>query len=134
MTSNSKKSKKLQKADPATGPLKFASVMLAIAGVLSLIDGIAAVAGDNRFDASKLLFESLTGWGIAMIIVGALQLFAANSIRAREPRGLILGITFASLSGIVHFMSIGAYPVWSITVMVIDFAVLFALLTNDDAF
>lgn len=129
MTTNSSKN-----SDIASGPLGFASVMLAIAGVLSLIDGIAAVAGDERFDSSRLLFDSLTGWGIAIIIVGLLQLYAANEIRQRKPQGLLLGVTFASLSGIVHFLSIGAYPVWSITVMVLDFAVLFALLTNDDAF
>lgn len=131
MTAKTRNSKN---ADIAGGPLKFASVMLALAGVLSIIDGIAAVAGDDRFNAAKLLFESLTAWGIAFIIIGALQLYAANEIRLRKPQGLILGITFACLSGIAHFMSIGAYPIWSITVMVIDFAVLFALLTNDDAF
>ncbi|MFT4048835.1 MAG: hypothetical protein QM648_03260 [Solirubrobacterales bacterium] len=131
MTANTKNS---NKGDIATGPLKFASVMLSIAGVLSIIDGIAAVAGDDRFNATKLFFNSLTAWGIAYIVVGLLQLYAANEIRLRKARGLLLGVTFASLSGIVHFMSIGAYPIWSITVMVIDFAVLFALLTNDDAF
>lgn len=131
MTENSHTARK---GDIATGPLKFASVMLTIAGILSIIDGVAAVAGDHRFNAASLLFDSLTGWGIAYIIVGLLQIYAANEIRLRKARGLILGITFASLSGIVHFASIGAYPIWSITVMVIDFAVLFALLTNDDAF
>lgn len=131
MTANSKNSKK---ADLAAGPLKFASVMLALAGVLSLIDGIHFLAGDDRFNEANLLFESLTAWGVVLIIVGLLQLYAANEIRLRKPSGLLLGVTFACLSGIAHFMSLGAYPVWSITVMIIDFAVLFALLTNDDAF
>lgn len=118
----------------ASGPLGFASVILLIAGILNLIEGGAALAGDSRFDASKLLFESLTGWGIAYVIVGLLQIYAANEIYQRKARGLILGITFASLSGITHFVSIGAYPIWSITVMVLNFAVIFALLTNDDEF
>jgi hypothetical protein len=34
----------------------------------------------------------------------------------------------------VHFGLIGAYPLWAITVMLLDFAVLFNLMTNDDAF
>ena len=33
-----------------------------------------------------------------------------------------------------EFMTIGAYPIWSVTVMVLNFAVIFALLTHDDAF
>jgi hypothetical protein len=118
----------------AAGPIRFATVILAIAGVLSLIDGIAAIAGDDRFNANSLLFESLTGWGIAFVIVGLLQLYAAAELYQRKARGLILAVTMASISGIAHFISIGAYPIWSITVMILDFAVIFALLTHDDAF
>lgn len=118
----------------ASGPIAFATVVLAIAGILSLIDGIAAVGGDDRFDTSRLLFESLTGWGIAYIVIGLLQIYAAVELHARKPRGLILAVTMASLSGITHFLSIGAYPIWSVTVMILNFAVIFALLTHDDAF
>lgn len=131
MTANSKNSKK---ADLAAGPLKFASAILIIAGVLSVIEGIAAIAGDDRFDEGGLLFSTVAAWGVAQLILGLLQIYAGNEIRLRKPQGLLLGIAFASLSGIVHFMSIGAYPIWSITVMILNFAVLFALLTNDDAF
>jgi hypothetical protein len=120
--------------EPAARPLLFASVVLAVAGVLSLIEGAAALGGDSRFNEDRLLFDSLTGWGIAMLIVGLLQLYAAREIHLRKPSGLILGITFACLSGIVHFGLIGAYPLWAITVMLLDFAVLFNLMTNDDAF
>lgn len=126
MTANNKSS--------LSGPLGFVVVILAIAGVLNVIDGIAAIGGDSRFDESRLLFETLTGWGIAYVIAGALQIYAAVEIHQRRARGLLLGITFASLSGIIHFMSIGAYPIWSITVMVLNFAVLYVLLTNDDLF
>jgi hypothetical protein len=118
----------------ASGPLGFAAVILVIAGILNIIEGAAAIGGDSRFNTSQLLFESLTGWGIAYLVVGLLQIYAGVQIMQRNPRGLILGITFASLSGIAHFISIGAYPIWSVTVMVLNFAVLFALLTNDDAF
>lgn len=121
-------------ADIVAGPLKFASVILFIAGVLNIVEGFAALAGDDRFNESNLIFESLTGWGIAYVIIGLLQVYAGNEIRLRKPQGLLLGITFASLSGIAHFMSIGAYPIWSVAIMVLNFAVLFALLTNDDAF
>lgn len=118
----------------ASGPLGFATVVLLIAGILNIIDGVVAVAGDSRYDTTRLLFESMTAWGIAYIIVGILQIYAANAIYQRQSRGLLLGVTFASLAGIVHFVSIGAYPIWSITVMILSFSVIFALITNDDAF
>lgn len=108
--------------------------MLLIAGLLNIVEGIAALGGDSRFDVSSLLFESLTAWGIAYLITGLLQIYAAAQIMQRHARGLLFGVAFASISGIVHFISIGAYPIWSVTVMALDFAVLFVLLTNDDAF
>jgi hypothetical protein len=126
MTANKKSS--------LSGPLGFVVVILTIAGILNVIDGIAAIAGDSRFNVDRLLFQTLTGWGIAYVTVGLLQIYAAVEIQQRRARGLLLGITFASLSGITHFISIGAYPIWSITVMVLNFAVLFVLLTNDDLF
>lgn len=126
MTDNSRKY--------AAGPIAFATVVLAIAGILSMIDGIAALTGDDRFNTDQILFESLTGWGIAYLIIGLLQIYAALELHARKPRGLVLAVTMASLSGIAHFLSIGAYPIWSVTVMILDFAVIFALLTHDDAF
>jgi hypothetical protein len=118
----------------AAGPLGFAIVVLAIAGILNVIDGIAAIAGDSRFDEASVLFESMTAWGIAYVVIGLLQVYASVAIQQRRPRGLMMGITFAAISGMVHFVSIGAYPIWSITVMVLNFAVLFVLLTNDDLF
>jgi hypothetical protein len=122
------------KNDPATGPIKFATVVLSLAGILNIIDGIAAVANDDRFNTARLLIDNLTAWGIVYIVIGAVQIWAASALWARKTYGLVLAISLASLSGIVHFMTIGAYPIWSITVMVLDFAVIFALLTNDDAF
>ncbi len=116
------------------GALRFVSAVLALAGVLNVIEGLYALAGDDRFNTNALLFETLTGWGIAYLIIGALQIYAAVAVARRAARGLLMGLGFASLSGIAHFMSIGAYPVWSVTVMILNFAVLFALLTNDDLF
>jgi hypothetical protein len=120
--------------EPAARPLNFATVVLAIAGALNLIEAAAALGGDSRFDENRLLFDSLTGWGIAVLIIGLLQIYAAREIHLRKPSGLFFGIGLASISGISHFMMIGAYPLWSITVMLVNFAVIFALTTNDDVF
>lgn len=120
--------------EPAARPLSFATVVLAVAGVLNLVEAAAALGGDSRFDANRLLFDSLTGWGIAVLIIGLLQIYAAREIHLRKPAGLLWGIALSCISGISHFIMIGAYPLWSITVMIVNFGVIFALTTNDDAF
>lgn len=112
----------------------FAGVMLLIGGTLNVIESIAMLADDGRFNEASLLFANLTAWGIVHMIVGGLQFLAASLLFQRRAGGVVLAITMASLSGIAHFMTIGIYPLWSVTVMVINFAIIFGLLSNDDAF
>lgn len=112
----------------------FAGVMLLIAATLNVIEAVAMLADDNRFDAADLLFSNLTTWGIIHLVVAGLQFLAAGLLFQRRAGGVVLAITMASISGIAHFMTIGIYPLWSVTVMVINFAIIFGLLSNDDAF
>lgn len=108
--------------------------MLLIAATLNVIEAVAMLADDDRFDAADLLFSNLTTWGIIHLVVAGLQFLAAGLLFQRRAGGVVLAITMASLSGIAHFMTIGVYPLWSVTVMVINFAIIFGLLSNDDAF
>ncbi len=114
--------------------ITFAGVMLLIGGTLNVIESIAMLANDNRFDSAELLFANLTAWGVIHLIVGGLQFLAAGLLFQRRAGGVVLAITIASISGIAHFMTIGVYPLWSVTVMAINFAIIFGLLSNDDAF
>lgn len=114
--------------------ITFAAVMLTIGGTLNVIESIAMLANDNRFNEASLLFANLTAWGIIHMIVGVLQFVAASLLYQRRAGGVVLAITIASISGIAHFMTIGIYPLWSVTVMVINFAIIFGLISNDDAF
>ena len=118
----------------ATGWIAFAGVLLLIAGVLNVVDGIAALSEDERYEVAELLFGSLTTWGVIYLITGAVQLLAAGLLFKSKMTGMVLAISIASLSGIAHFLSIGAYPIWSVTVMFINFMIIFGLLTHDNAF
>lgn len=122
------------KANSVNKWITFAGVMLIIGGTLNVIESIALLADDDRFDAAELLFANLTAWGIVHLIVGVLQFLAAGLLFQRRAGGVVLAITIASISGIAHFMTIGIYPLWSVTVMVINFAIIFGLISNDDAF
>jgi hypothetical protein len=114
--------------------IRVVAVLLLIAGVLSILDGISALAKDDLFNDDKLLFSNIHTWGVFFIILGAFQILAAHLVNIRHTSGLLMAILFASISGIAHFMSIGIYPIWSLIVMGIDFAVLFVLLTESDEF
>lgn len=112
------------------GWVVFASVYLGLAGILNVIYGIATLENKQYFHESGLLWSNLDTWGWVAIIVGALQLAIAGFLWARNAFGLVLGIFVAMLGFIANFLSIGAYPVWSVIAMVLDGFVIWALSTN----
>jgi hypothetical protein len=105
----------------------FASVVIGVAGVWNLLLGIAAFTKKAYFSAGSLLYQNLSFWGIVWIFMGALQLLTAFLVLRRSTAGKALGLIGASVSMIVWFFSIGAHPVSSILIIVVDGLVLYAL-------
>ena len=70
----------------------FAGTMLAFAGVVNFIWGIAAIDNSSFFtdEGRYVLFDNLSTWGWFFLIVGILQFFAAvlDLQRRRVRRGL----------------------------------------------
>src|SRR5262245_27574916 len=91
----------------------FAVILLAIAGTLNIIYGIAAVDNANFFKGqTHYVFSSLHTWGWVSIILGAIQLLGAFSLTRAGFFGLFVGITAASLGAIAALLSIGGPNPW----------------------
>ena len=80
--------------------IKIVAVLLLFAGVLNILDGISALVKDDLFNEDKLLFANVATWGWIYLVLGALQIWAAALVKARHASGLLMAITFASISGI----------------------------------
>jgi hypothetical protein len=111
----------------------FVVVLFIVLGCFNLIDGIAALVQDDYFRADELLFGDLSMWGVIWIVLGLLQLLAAYLVHRGAVAGALIGITLAGLSAIAALLSIGAYPIWSIIILVGDGVVLYALTVYGDA-
>ena len=107
------------------GSVTFAAIVILTVGALNAIWGIAALANKEYFHEASLLFESLQTWGWVYLIIGALQVFVAGLIFTERPWGYALGMFGAFLGILVNFLSVGAYPVWSVLLIALDFFVLF---------
>jgi hypothetical protein len=116
------------------GWISFAGVMFLIVGTFNVIAGIAALADDDYFRVDELLFGDLSFWGWTWITLGASQILTSYLIFKRSGAGLFLGAFLAGLNAIDHLVAVGAYPIWSIIVMTIDFLIIWGLLTNSDQF
>lgn len=115
---------------PATeghGWLVFAAVMFFAAGLVNGLWGISALAKDTYFRVDELLFGDLSMWGVFYLVAAGLQILTGALILQRRPFGAMLGIGLALLNGLLALITIGAYPVWSVTVLVIDGLIIYGL-------
>lgn len=110
------------------GWLLFAATMLGLAGVLSIIDGIAAISRANFYVASAhYVFSDLRTWGWFMLIVGVLLIVAASGVFKGSGFARWFGIFAASLSLLAHFGAMQSYPFWSLIVITLNILVIYAL-------
>jgi hypothetical protein len=112
----------------------FVAVYLAIAGVLNLVWGIAALSNKSYFVHEGLLWSKLNTWGWIAIILGAIQVLGALAAFRRRPSGAIIAGFLAFMGIMFNFLSIGAYPVWSAIMLVIDGLIVWAVTVHSDAF
>jgi hypothetical protein len=111
----------------------FAATMVLVVGVFNVIYGLAAVIEDDYFAADELLFGDLSLWGWVHLIIGVLQVVTATLIYAGNDFGAVLGIMFAGFNAIAALLAIGAYPVWSVIILVVDGLIIYALTVYGDA-
>ena len=112
----------------------FAGMMILVVGTFNVIWGLVALVQDTYFASDQLLMWSLNSWGAIHIAVGCLQLLTALLIFSGSGAGPVLGLVLAFFSAVGALVSIGAYPIWSVIILVIDGLVIYALTVYGDAF
>ena len=118
-----------------SGWVTFAGVMALVAGVYNSLSGIAALTDDDRLasQAREVLYGiDLTAWGWFWLIVGMAQIVTGVLIVQRNTWGFWLGVGFASISAMMTVIVMFVFPLWALAVLVIDFLILFGLLTESD--
>ena len=78
--------------DPRQGWRAFAAVLLAIAGVLNFILGLAAISGSDFFvQGSDFIVNGLHSWGWIIMLTGLIQFFTAFAIWGETAWGRWIG-------------------------------------------
>ncbi|HEU4658721.1 MAG TPA: hypothetical protein VFR97_14420 [Capillimicrobium sp.] len=110
-----------------SGWMVFAAVLFIGAAGLNVIWGISALVNDDYFAVDELLFGDLSMWGVIYLCVAAAQLAAGLLILARSAVGAILGIGLALVHAMLTLLAIGAYPLWSTVMLVLDGMIIYGL-------
>ena len=116
-------------AGAMTGLVVFAGVMLVVTGLVNVFQGFVALFDDERLviTPDKLIVVDVTGWGWFLLISGLLLLAVGCGLLAAQTWARITAIIVVGLHVVLQIVSIGAYPVWSLLMIALDTAVLYAL-------
>ena len=113
----------------AVGWAGFAAIMLIVMGVLDVIQGIVALVNDTFYVVGEeWVFEfNVTTWGWIHIILGVILVISGVGIFSGNVAARVVGVIVASLAMIANFAWLPYYPIWSIVVIALCIAVIWAL-------
>lgn len=107
----------------------FAGVLMLVLGVYHALSGIAALIGDEIYVTSpdEVYTFDLTSWGWIHLVLGVLVAAAGGAILSGRLWGRVVGIVVAALSMISNFVFLPYYPIWSLVMIPLCVAVIWAL-------
>ena len=114
-----------------TGWIVFAATMMIIAGSLNMLYGLIAVVNDtwvgwNSQTANAVVLD-ISQWGWVQLILGLVLLLSGIGVLSGNILARTVGVIVAGLNLIGNFMFIPVYPIWTLTVIVLDVLVIWAL-------
>jgi hypothetical protein len=122
---------KPRKSRWATGLVLFAGVVMMVAGVWHALAGIGALLDDEVYVATPGYVYSfdLTRWGWIHLLLRIVVAAAGFAVVMGMTWARVVGIALASLSMVANFMFVPYYPLWSLLIIALDIAVIWALIT-----
>jgi hypothetical protein len=107
----------------------FAAIMMIMIGTFQAFDGLVAIFEDEFFAVTPnyILSFDVTTWGWIHLILGIVVVFAGVALLSGATWARIVGIIMAMMSAIANFAFIPYYPIWSLAIIALNIAVIWAL-------
>jgi hypothetical protein len=113
------------------GFVTFAGIMIAIAAVVNVIYGIAAIDDSSVFVGdAKYVFADLATWGWFLLVLGVVQGFAALAIWRGAAWGRWFGVGCALVNAFLQFLWFPGRPIVALSIMMLDLVALYGLLAH----
>jgi hypothetical protein len=115
----------------AAGASLAAGALLLTTALLTLLQGISALAHDELLVVGPdyVYALSTTAWGWVHILVAILLAVVAIGLISGATWARVTAIIMASISIVAMFLWIPYYPVWSMVVIALDVIVIWAVAT-----
>jgi vacuolar-type H+-ATPase subunit I/STV1 len=115
------------------GWIVFAGTMMAILGVFHMFEGLIALFRHTyiAFPTTGLTVQvTYTQWGWVQLIAGALVFATGLALFTGRMWARTLGVILVAISALVNFAFANIYPFWSLTLLAIDFLVIYAIIAH----
>ena len=115
----------------AADTMIVAAILLVTSGVLHILQGIAAIGNDQVFVViTDYTYEfDLTVWGWVHLVLGIVIALVGAALFRGGLWARTLAVTLAAASIVVNFLWLPHYPAWAITIIAIDTAMIWAVMT-----
>lgn len=110
----------------------FAGVVMAVSGVLSILQGAAAI-GHNAPYAVGLHYAyrfNVSAWGWIHLLFGVVLVVVSVFLVSGMVWARWAGVLFAATTMALQFIFLPYYPAWALTAIALDVVILWALLIH----
>ncbi|MER7078487.1 hypothetical protein SAMN02982929_00775 [Saccharopolyspora kobensis] len=113
----------------AGGVELFAAVMMIIVGMFHVIVGLTAILQSSYYvvTANYAFTFEVTAWGWVHLVLGVLIAITGIALTMGQSWARVVGMIIAGISALGNFLFIPYEPVWSLLIIAIDVAVIWAL-------
>jgi hypothetical protein len=113
------------------GWILFAGIMMVVTGTMAAINGLIALIHDEVYvvGEERVVAFDFTTWGLIHFILGVVVVLAAFALLRGETWARFVAAVIAGLSIISQVAFIEAYPFWSLAIIGIDVAIIWAVCT-----
>lgn len=112
------------------GWIVFAGTMMTLVGTFHVIQGLVALFDNGYYLVTQtglVVSVDYTTWGWAHLLAGVVVLGAGLGLFTGRTWARVVGVLVASISMILNFAFIAAFPVWSLTIIALDVLVIYAI-------
>ncbi|MCU0311853.1 MAG: hypothetical protein MUE36_13030 [Acidimicrobiales bacterium] len=123
-----------RQGDPTgwVGWIFFAGVMMILGGSLNAVYGLIALLNDEWvvWGNRGTVYLDITQWGWVHLILGVLVLASGFGVLAGNVFARTIGVIVTAIAMVGSFLAMPIYPLWSVTLLVIEVLVLWALIVH----
>lgn len=112
------------------GWLAFAGVLLFINGFLAAFWGVAAITSEDVITVGgrgDVTIWSFDAWGWIQLTLGVAMVLVSAGLFLGKGAARWMAVVFVTVHALAQFGSLAAFPLWSITVLVLDIVILYNL-------